>query len=169
MIVAASLAMCSCLGSPAPTPGPAARPTASPGTWPEDLTLTGDITGHATVTLPDAGATTSTCSGKHSTAGYSLILTLSTDQGVFQLFVNVPAYRSPGTYTNGGDSRQVGAGIINPERTSSWTSVAGDAVTFTVHASQESGTIDATFGDHNHQTAIRPETVRGTWTCRSGT
>jgi len=89
------------------------------------------VTGHPTSTLPDAGPTTSSCTGKYSPAGYSLILTLPTDQGVFQLFVSVSAYHGPGTYTNGA-GQQIRGGIINPERTSSWTSVPGDAATLTV-------------------------------------
>jgi hypothetical protein len=170
LIVTAALAVCSCVGSPAADRAPATHPTASLGSWPQDLTLTGDVTGHPTATLPDAGPTTSSCTGKYSTAGYSLILTLPTDQGVFQLFVTLSGYHGPGTYTNGADpGQQIRGGIINPERTSSWTSAPGDAATLTVNASQEGGTIDATFSDHNHQTASRGETVRGRWTCRSST
>lgn len=170
LAVAAVLAVSACLGTPAADTTPAASPTPTPATWPEDLTLVGDVTGHATATMPNAGATTSSCTGKYSIAGYSLILVLSTDQGVFQLFVSVPGYRGPGTYANGtGQSPEVRGGIINPERTSSWTAVPGDRVTLTVDSSQESGTIDASFSDHNHQTAVVNEVVRGRWTCRSGT
>lgn len=166
--VVTALILTGCGSNPVPALRPSPSPVRTPATWSEDLTLSGDINAHATATAPDSGGTTSSCSGKFSTtSGYSLILSLPTDHGIFQLFATVHAYSGPGTYTSGPSGR-ISAGIINPERTSSWTTAPDDPVTFTVNPSQESGTIDAAFSLHNHDTAATKEMVKGMWSCRSG-
>lgn len=161
------LASCGIYATPAARLSPS--PIPSPATWSEDLTLSGDINAHATATVPDRGGTTSSYSGKFSASGYSLILSLPTDHGVFQLFATVHTYSGPGTYTSRpSESGRISAGIINPERNSSWTTAPDDPVTFSVNPSQECGTIDAAFSLHNHDTAATKEMVKGMWSCRSG-
>lgn len=153
------------------TPG---APAVQSAVWPEDLTLTGDINAHATTTVPNSGGIRSSCTGKYGkTIGlYQLTLAINTDHGVWQLWVIVDSYSGPGTYTvdttRTDKARPLHGGIVDPTRTRDWTAGPGDSFTFTVDPGGETGTINATFSQPQPPVATStPETVSGSWSCRS--
>ena len=147
----------------------AAKLASSPESWPEDLTLTGEVKAHATTPVANAGGVQSSCTGKEARAigSYSLILALQTDHGVWQMDANVFSYKGPGTYAATQDASILRVAFINAERSSSWTSSPSDPLSLTVDATEEGGTISASLSLHNHVPASTIETVRGNWSCRT--
>lgn len=154
------------------------RPAVDSGIWTEDLTLTGDIRGHMTSTVANHGAIRSSCTGKTSRVigKYSLTLTLSTDQGVWQLAVDIDPYQGPGTYTRTpATASSVRAVLVNQGRTEDWSSGPDDSVVVTVDSTEEAGTVSATMSSFlsNPAGSVPPgtfngtETINGTWTCRT--
>ena len=149
------------------------RQVVDSGVWNEDLTLTGDARGHVTSTVANTPAIRSSCTGKTSRVigKYSLQLTFSTAQGVWQLFLDIDPYQGPGTYTVTADHptsarallANAGGGTVD------WHSGADDSVVFTVDSTEEAGTISATMSIFLSRPpgSAPPETINGTWTCRT--
>jgi hypothetical protein len=151
--------------------GASTHPSVNSGVWTEDLTLTGDVSAHVTSTVADKGAVRSACTGKTSRAvgKYSVTLTISTDQGVWQFDVLVDPYQGPGTYTKTGDNpNSARALIVDPARTTGLHSGPDDTVVFTVDPTEEAGTVSATMSvPYSPAASTTPETINGTWSCRT--
>ncbi len=148
-----------------------AQPGVNSGVWAEDLTVTGDVSAHVTSTVANAGAIRNECTGKISrTVGkYSLLLVISTDQGVWQIAVDVDPYQGPGTYTTTTDNpNSPRVWIVDAEKTS-WHSGPDDAVVFTVDSTEEAGTVSARLSARVLLPSAPPETINGTWSCRTST
>jgi len=148
-----------------------AHPRVDAGVWSEDLTLTGDVRAHVTSTVANQGPVASSCTGKTSEAvgKYSLTLTIGTNNGVWQFNVFVDPYQGPGTYTiSAGNPRSPRALIVDPARTTGWHSGPDDAVVFTVDPTAEAGTVSATMSvPYSPAASTNPETISGTWSCRT--
>jgi hypothetical protein len=148
--------------TPSPPPSPAASPSTGAG-WIENLTLSGDLKGNATVVPPNVGNQQSECSGKNSRTGgtwASTIYVLLGSQKYGVAFLSTQ-YRGPATYAEDAASVQV----FTPDHAKAWQNLASDPVKFTVNADEESGTVDATLTNlSNAQTKLM---VKGTWSCRT--
>ena len=158
----------------APVGRPLVHPPFDSGVWTEDLTLTGDVRGHVTTTVANKGPLRNTCTGKTSKAigAYSLLLTIATDQGVWQFTVDVDHYQGPGTYTLTPDSPiYPRALLVNNRQTADWHSELPDTVVFTVDPTEEAGTISAKMSVYLAIPASTapPETINGSWSCRTST
>lgn len=149
------------------------RQVVDSGVWNEDLTLTGNARGHVTSSVANTPAIRSSCTGKTSRAigKYSLQLTFSTDQGEWQLFVDIDPYQGPGTYTVTADHPTSARALLANAGggTLDWHSGPDDPVIFTVDSTQEAGTISATMSIFLSRPpgSAPPETITGAWTCRT--
>jgi hypothetical protein len=156
-----------------PVGRPLVHPAVDSGVWTEDLTLTGDVHGHVTSTVANKGPLRNTCTGKTSKAigKYSLLLIIATAQDVWGFTVDVDRYQGPGTYTLTPDSQNYPrTGLVNAGHTASWHSVLSDTVVFTVDPTEEAGTISATMSNFSiPASSAPPETIDGSWSCRTST
>ena len=139
-------------------------PVIAQGNWNLKLAFTGAITGQMTGIVPDSGDQTSACTGSKTRTGEQWADTFygSTSAGgtVWEIAFVVKNFRGPGTYHTT-DSAIV---VRSLDKTKAWLNIARDKVTFTVDASQQSGTVNAALTDAN--TGKATLTVTGSWNCR---
>lgn len=140
-------------------------PVIPQGNWSQNLTLTGDLSGHITTIVPDTSTQQSTCSGSKARNGEmwadSFFTTVGPSGDQWQLTIVVQNFRGPGTYANG----DVNVVLQSPDNTKAWLSLSADKVTFTIDRSQQSGTIDASLTSASSGTTAA-EHIKGTWNCR---
>jgi len=139
-------------------------PVIAQGNWTLKLAFTGAITGQMTAIVPDSGDQTSACTGSKTRTGEAWADTFygSTTAGgtVWQIAFVVKNFRGPGTYHTT-DSAIV---VRSLDKTKAWLNIARDKVTFTVDATQQSGTVSAALTDAN--TGKPALKVAGSWNCR---
>ena len=144
-----------------PLPSPVSQ-----GTWNQDLTFQGEVSGHMSGIVPDTTVQQSQCTGAKARGGqaYADGFFGSLDGGgdVWQVIFLVGNYRGPGTYT------QVDATSVQVQSTSDttkvWQNVPSNPVKFIVNAGQRSGTVNATLT--NAATGKVGVTLAGNWNCR---
>ena|SRR2546430_3097911 len=135
--------------------------------WSQDLTFSGELSGHMTGIVADIGSRTSECTGAKPRTGqlwadrfFGTIDSGGTEWGVI---FNVGNFAGPGTYKDGAVSVQV----FNPDdSTKVWENLGSDSVTFVLARSEESGTVDAvlTNADTGKGGAMH---LTGRWNCKS--
>ncbi|HYL08520.1 MAG TPA: hypothetical protein VEU76_08215 [Candidatus Udaeobacter sp.] len=140
-------------------------PVIPQGNWTQNLTLNGDVPGHITTIVPDTDAQQSTCSGAKARNGDvwadSFYSTVDTSGAQWQLTIEIPNFRGPGTYQNG----DVNIVLQSPDNSKAWLSRSADKVTFTIDRSQQSGTLDAQLTSAASGTS-GAEHITGSWNCR---
>ncbi len=112
-------------------------------TWNQDLTLSGEVTGHMTGIVPDTSTEHSACTGAKPRAGqtwadefFGLIDSSGNVWGLDFVIVN---YGGPGVYRD----QALQVEVSDASTTKVWENQSGDAVTFVLDRTQQSGTIDA--------------------------
>lgn len=133
-------------------------------TWSQDLSFTGDVSGHMTSIVPNSGTVQSACTGPKPRIGQTWVDefygTIDTSGNVWGVDFVINNYGGPGVYKNAAVTVQV----HNSDNSKVWLSLASDNVTFTLDRSQQSGTIDAllTNADSGKAGALH---VSGHWNC----
>lgn len=150
--------------SPSPTVslGPALVPGRSNAPWALQLALGGDITATITSTGPSQGGLANECTGKNSlgSKAWSSRFVLSGPGDVKVLVVLAPAYHGAGLYSDG-----VSIQVHNADLSAVWQNRAGDSVSWTVGADEESGKVSASLT--NLANVTKKLSIVGTWTCRT--
>ena len=173
-MVGFALALCGCStiqDATAPTPSTSAQlpvtaaitPNGFGGSWNEDLTLSGELTGRIGEVVAAQPGETSECTGKNSkTAGqWALHVFSQVGSTVYGLVVTADPYRGPGQYTEATTVAQV----HSLDNSKVWQSGAGDTVAFTVNNDEESGTLDATLTNVGSGTGKLKGS--GRWSCKT--
>jgi hypothetical protein len=139
-------------------------PVIAQGNWTENLTFTGGITGQMTGIVADSGDQVSGCTGSKTRNGeqwadtfYGMIDASGTIWGIV---FTVNNFRGPGTY----HSADMSIAVRNAGNTRVWLNLPRDKVTFTLGASQQSGTLDAPLTDFS--TGKQGLKITGQWNCR---
>jgi hypothetical protein len=147
-----------------------AKPAQSPiptvhGSWVLNLTFAGDINGQMSAIVANSGTNVSECTGLKSHSGdpWSDAFYGMLDSGtqVWGVTFLVNGYRGAGIYKDSDVSVQVHSPT---DSTKVWQNVAGDAVTFTIYTTLESGAIDAELT--NATSGKVTQHLTGTWGCR---
>jgi hypothetical protein len=158
LIVLAACGETSAKSSPSPTP------VVAQGNWTENLTFSGDLTGHMAGIIPDVGDQKSQCTGgrTHNGETWADIFYGNVDAGgqVWGVVFQITNFRGPGTY----QGTSVTVEVHNADATTVWQTRGSDKVTFTLLRSQVSGTVDATLT--NATTGKDGLQLTGTWNCR---
>jgi hypothetical protein len=139
-------------------------PVIPQGNWSQNLAFTGAFTGQMMAIVPDSGDQVSACTGSKTRTGEQWADTFygSTDAGVtvWEIGFVVNNFRGSGTYT----TRDSAIVVRSTDKTRVWLNTARDKVTFTMDATQQSGTVNAALTDANSgKPALK---VTGTWNCR---
>jgi hypothetical protein len=139
-------------------------PVIAQGNWTEDLKFTGEIAGQMTGIVADSGTQVSGCTGSKTRNGeqwadnfYGMI---DASGGVWELGFVVNNFRGPGSY----QSADVSLVVRSADNKKVWLNLVRDKVTFTLAASQQSGTVDATLTDAN--TGRQGLKITGEWNCQ---
>src|SRR4029077_18484124 len=132
----------------------------------QDLTFAGDLTGHMTGIVADSGTETSACTGARPRPGQNwadkFYGTIDSSGAVWGVFFVISNFGGPGVYQGNAISIEVS----NADNTMVWQNQTGDAVTFTLDLSDQSGTIDALMTNASTgKGGALPLT--GSWNCRA--
>jgi hypothetical protein len=159
-----ALIVLSACGTNNPTSVASPSPVIAQGNWTENLTFTGGITGQMTGIVADSGDQVSGCTGTKTRNGeqwadtfYGMIDTSGT---VWGIAFTVNNFRGPGTY----HSADMSIAVRNAANTRVWLNLSRDKVTFTLGASQQSGTLDAPLTDFS--TGKQGLKITGQWNCQ---
>jgi hypothetical protein len=138
---------------------------AAQASWNQDLTLTGELTGHMSGIVTSTSAQFSECTGAKPRTGetwsdsfYGTIDGTGTVWGVIFLIAN---YGGPGGYQNAGVNVQV----HSLDGLKVWENLGSDKVKFTLDRTAQSGTVDAMLTDaaSGKTGAVH---LTGTWNCQ---
>lgn len=147
-----------------------AKPPASPtpivaqGSWTENLTFSGEISGHMAAIVPDIGDQHSQCTGgrTHNGGTWANFFYGTVDAGgdVWGVVFQIKNFRGPGTY----QGSSITIEVHSTDATKVWQTGSADKVTFTLDRSQQAGTVDATLT--NATTGKSGLQLSGNWNCR---
>lgn len=135
-------------------------------TWDQDLSLTGEVSGHMTGIVPDSGSQQSACTGARPRPSqtwadefYGLIDSSGDVWGIDFVILN---YGGPGVYRD----QNVAVEVHDATNLKVWENQIGDAVTFVLDHSQQSGTVDAllTNADSGKAGGLH---LTGRWNCKA--
>ncbi len=161
--IVALLVLAACNESPA-KPSPSPTPIVAQGSWIQNLTFAGELSGHLAGIVPDVGVQKSQCTGgrTHNGETWADIFygTVDVSVDVWGVVFQINNFRGPGTYQNS----SVTVEVHNPDATKVWQSRGSDKITFVLDRSQQSGTIDAMLT--NATTGKDGLQVTGRWNCR---
>lgn len=162
MVACGPLPETSATPAPAPSATAVASASAAPN-WVQDLTFGGDVAGNMARIAPPAPNQMSECSGKNSKSGGAWASSVFGPVGgdVLGVVILASGYRGPGTY----DQAHASVQVHSLDNSRVWSSLAGDRVSFTVGADEESGTLDATLT--NLSTGKSKLSLSGRWSCRT--
>jgi hypothetical protein len=139
-------------------------PVIAQGNWTQNLTFTGDIAGQMTGIVADSGDQVSACTGSKTRNGEQWADTfygmVGTPGDAWSIAFVVNNFRGPGLY-HGGD---VSFAVMSLDKSKKWLNQPTDKITFTLDASQQSGTVDA--GLSNVNTGKAALHITGQWNCR---
>ena len=161
--IVALFVLAACGTSHTATNSPA--PTANHGSWVQDLTFSGDVSGHMSAIVANSGPSISECTGTRSHSGdpYSDAFygTLDGGTNVWGVTFLVNSYRGAGTYKN----PDVVVQVHRPtDSTQVWQSGPDDVVSFTINTDLESGSVDADLTDA--RSGNKTLHLKGKWNCR---
>jgi hypothetical protein len=147
-----------------------AKPQTSPtpivaqGSWTENLTFAGEISGHMAAIVPDVGDQRSQCTGGRTHNGETWATffygTVDASGDVWGVVFQIKNFRGPGTY----QGTSITIEVHNTDTTKVWQTGSADKVTFTLDRSQQSGSVDATLT--NATTGKSGLQLTGNWNCR---
>ena len=139
-------------------------PIVAQGSWTENLTFSGEISGHMAAIVPDIGDQRSQCTGGRTHNGETwanlFYGTLDAGGDVWGVVFQIKNFRGPGTY----QGSSITIEVHSTDAAKVWQSGSADKVTFTLDRSQQSGTVDATLT--NATTGKSALQVTGNWNCR---
>ena len=139
-------------------------PVIAQGNWTQNLAFTGGVSGQMTGIVADSGEQVSACTGSKTRNGEQWADTfygvIGTTGATWEIGFTVNNFRGAGTYHTA-DSTVV---VRSLDKKKVWLNIPRDKVTFTVGASQQSGTVDAALTDAN--TGKPGLKVTGKWNCR---
>ena len=164
-IVLALIVLAAC-GESSPTVRVSPSLPAEQATWTQDLSFSGEISGHMTSIVPNTASLKSACTGAKPRPGQTwadeFYGSIDTTGAVWGLDFVIQNYGGPGVYKNGAIEIQV----HDADGSKIWLSMSGDSVTFTLDRTQESGTVDATLtnADSGKAGALH---LTGTWNCKA--
>jgi hypothetical protein len=145
-------------------PSPTPTPTVVQASWSQNLSFSGDISGHMAGIVPDIGSQKSQCSGGRARNGdtWADLFFGTVDSGgeVWGVVFQIANFRGPGTYQNA----SVTIEVHSIDATKVWQSRGADKVTFVLDRGQQSGTIDASLT--NATTGKEGLQITGGWNCR---
>jgi hypothetical protein len=145
-------------------PSPAPTATVVPASWSQNLSFSGDISGHMVGIVPDIGSQKSQCSGGRARNGDTwadlFYGTVDSSGEVWGVVFQIKNFRGPGTYQNA----SVTIEVHSIDATKVWQTSSTDKVTFVLDRGQQSGTIDANLT--NATTGKDGLQVTGGWNCR---
>ncbi len=149
---------------PSAKPSPSPTPIVAQGSWTQNLTFAGELSGHMSGIVPDVGVQTSQCTGgrTHNGETWADIFygTVDVSGDVWGVVFQINNFRGPGTYQNS----SVTVEVHNADATKVWQSRGSDKITFVLDRSQQSGTVDAALT--NATTGKDGLQVTGHWNCR---
>lgn len=161
--IVALIVLAAC-GQSSAKPSPTPTPITAQGSWTQNLTFSGDISGHMAGIVPDVGDQLSQCTGgrTHNGETWADLFYGTVDAGgeVWGVVFQITNFRGPGTY----QGTSVTVEVHSLDATKVWESSNGDRVTFTLDRGQQSGTVDATLT--NATTGNGSLQVTGRWNCR---
>ena len=136
-------------------------------TWNQDLSLSGDVSGHMTGIVADVGTQTSACTGLKPRPGETwsdkFYGTIDASGAVWGVDFVIQNFGGPGTY----DTRAVAVQLHSTDQTQVWQNTSSaDKVVFTLDRTGQSGTIDALLTNADSGKA-GAEHVTGTWHCKA--
>ena len=164
-IVVALIVLAAC-GESSPVVRVSPSPPAEPATWAQDLSFSGEVSGHITSIVPNTASLQSACTGAKPRPGQTwadeFYGSIDTTGEVWGIDFVIRNYGGPGVYKDGAVQIEVHDAGNNKV----WLSMGGDSVTFTLDRTQESGTIDAalTNADSGKAGALH---LTGTWNCKA--
>ena len=139
-------------------------PIVAQGSWTQNLTFSGELTGHMAGIVPDIGDQRSQCTGGRTHNGETwtdfFYGTVDTDGVVWGVVFEINNFRGPGTYQNSAVTIEV----HSLDATKVWQSRGNDKVNFTLDRSQIAGTVDAMLT--NATTGNDGLQLTGHWSCR---
>ena len=139
-------------------------PIAVQGSWTQNLTFAGELSGHMAGIVPDLGAQKSQCTGgrTHNGETWADIFYGAVDVSgdVWGIVFQINNFRGPGTYQDS----SVTVEVHNPDASKVWQSRGTDKITFILDRSQQSGTVDAMLT--NATTGKDGLHLTGSWNCR---
>jgi hypothetical protein len=142
-------------------------PVVAAGTWTQNLTFSGDISGVMTAIVADSGSQKNECSGAKARSGQvwgdTFYGTIDASGDIWEVNFSIPSFRGSGAYAQN-DAKVV---VQNPagDMTKTWSSEGGDnKVTFSMNPDQQSGSVTADLT--NAQTGKPALHVTGEWHCR---
>ena len=134
--------------------------------WNQDLSFSGDVSGHMSTIIPDNPQITNACTGPKPRIGETwadeFFGTIDSSGDVWGVAFVIQNYGGPGVYKNVAIAVQV----HSMDNSKVWITQPGDAVTFTLDRTQQSGTIDAllTNADSGKAGALH---MTGRWNCKA--
>ena len=159
-----ALVVITACGQTSGKPSTSPTPIVAQGSWSQNLTFSGEITGHMSVIVPDVGDQQSQCTGGRTHNGETwadyFYGTVDSSGQVWGVVFKIDNFRGPGTY----QGSSVTVEVHSTDTTKVWLSLDTDKVTFTLDRSQQSGTIDATLT--NAITGKDGLQITGGWNCR---
>ena len=136
-------------------------------TWNQDLSLTGEVSGHMSGIVADVGTQNSACTGLKPRPGQTwsdkFYGTIDTSGTVWGIDFVIQNFGGPGTYS----SAAVAVQVHNADNSKVWQNTSSaDKVVFTLDRSGQSGTIDAllTNADSGKAGAVH---LTGGWNCKA--
>jgi len=144
-------------------------PVIAAGTWTQNLTFSGDISGVMTAIVADSGSQKNECSGLKAGSGQvwgdNFYGTIDASGDIWEVNFSIPVFRGPGSYAAPSATVVVQSPADPGNMTKTWSSQGGDnKVTFVMARDQQSGTVTADLT--NAQTGKTALHITGEWHCR---
>jgi hypothetical protein len=144
-------------------------PVIAAGTWTQNLTFTGDLSGTMTAIVADSGAQKNECSGVKARSGQvwgdTFYGTIDAGGDIWEVNFSIPVFRGQGSYPAPFAKVVVQSPADPSDLMKTWSSEGGDnKVTFKMNADLQSGTVTADLT--NAQTGKTGLHVTGEWHCR---
>lgn len=161
--IVALIVLAACNGSSAKPPA-SPTPVVAQGNWTENLTFSGDVSGHMAAIVPDVADQRSQCTGGRTHNGETwadhFYGTVDSGGDIWGVVFEIKNFRGPGTYQ--GSSITVQVHSLDAAKV--WQTGSADKVTFTLDRSQQSGTVNASLT--NATTGKPALLLSGNWNCR---
>ena len=159
-----ALVVLAACGQSTPSAVASPSPVIAAGTWTQNLTFSGELSGLMTGIVADTGSQKNECSGAKASNGQiwgdTFYGTIDASGNVWQVNFSIPTFRGPGTYM-AADATVV---VRSPDQSKVWQSRGDNTVTLTMDASRQAGTLTADLTNAvTGKTAIH---VSGDWHCR---
>jgi hypothetical protein len=144
-------------------------PVIAAGTWIQNLTFSGDLSGTMTSIVADSGSQKNECSGLKARSGQvwgdTFYGTVDASGDIWEVNFSILDFRGHGAYSAPAATVVVQSVATPSDMTKNWSSQGGaNKVTFSMDPSQQSGTVTADLT--NAQTGKTGLHVTGEWHCR---